>query len=139
MEEIYESYCSKNGILPDQTLLFYRDTLQSELSRLGIQLKKGNVEVLNLRVDLFQRISQKDMVPDYILKDFLHSIAPSLDELWLFRQSFTRQYAGSIFLSYVMALGHRYPHKITISQRNGSVMNTEILPSTQIYRNHPKI
>lgn len=128
LEEVYEKYCQDRGINPDDALISYRDGLQSEIDRLGIQLRKGNVEVLNLRVDMFQKIAS-EVVPSDILATFVRQFTLSLDEYWLFRQTFARQYACSLFLSYVMALGHRYPHKIGFSRLNGTVVNTEILPT----------
>lgn len=128
LEEIYERFCVTKSIDPEDVLIYYRDQFQTEINRLDIQLRKGNVEVLNLRVDLFHQISQ-GLVPSDILAKYIKSISPSPDKYWIFRQAFARQYAGSVFLSYVMALGHRYPHKIAFSCLTGSVFNTEILPT----------
>lgn len=131
LEEVYERHCRLNGVEPDDVLISFRDTLQSELSRLGIQLRKGNVEVLNLRVDIFQHLSSNVITSD-ILSKYISALSPSADQYWIFRQTFARQYAGTIFLSYVMALGHRYPHKISFTKKSATVINTEILPSTLI-------
>lgn len=128
MEEIYEDFCKSKGLGSEDVLIHYRDCFQKEVDRLGIQLKKGNVEVLNLRVDLFQQIAQ-GLIPDNILQTYLKTLSPSPDQYWLFRQTFARQYAGSVFLAYVMALGHRYPHKISLSRSKATVLNTEILPT----------
>lgn len=128
LEEVYESFCQQHSMGPDDVLMHYRDNFQNEVRRLGVQLRKGNVEVLNLRVDLFQQIG-KALVPSDILTGYIRAISPSPEKFWLFRQTFARQYACSIFLSYIMALGHRYPHKIAFSRLTGTVISTEILPT----------
>jgi transformation/transcription domain-associated protein len=132
LEEVYENYCENNGLEPDDILIYYKDALYAEISRLSIQLRKGNVEVLNLRVDVFQQICQNFIKSDLLTK-YIQSFTSSPQEYWLFRQAFSRQYAGSIFLSYVMALGHRYPHKISFSKSEASVVTSEILPSMLFY------
>ena len=128
LEEVYEDFCENYELEPDDILVYYKDALYAEISRLSIQLRKGNVEVLNLRVDIFQHICQNLIKPDLLTK-YIQSFASSPQEYWLFRQAFSRQYAASIFLSYVMALGHRYPHKISFSKSDATVVTSEILPS----------
>ncbi len=128
LEEIYEKRCKNLNVEPEDVLIYYRDEFNTELNRQHVQLRKGNVEILNLRVDLLQKIS-RDVVQDVVMDTYVKSFVLSSDEFWIFRKTFTRQYACSIFLTYVMALGHRYPHKISLSKSRGTVINTEILPT----------
>lgn len=44
------------------------------------------------------------------------------------RKQFIAQYATATFMSYLFSVGHRTPHKITMSRETGSIWMTELLP-----------
>lgn len=52
----------------------------------------------------------------------------SYTDYWMHRKQFIAQYATATFMSYLFNVGHRTPHKITISRKNGNVWMTELLP-----------
>jgi len=49
-------------------------------------------------------------------------------DLFILRKQFTHQMAAVSFMSYVMSIAHRYPHKINISFETGNIWATELLP-----------
>lgn len=52
----------------------------------------------------------------------------SYTDYWMHRKQFIAQYATATFMSYLFSVGHRTPHKITMSRKTGSVWMTELLP-----------
>lgn len=57
----------------------------------------------------------------------------SYTDYWMHRKQFIAQYATATFMSYLFSVGHRTPHKITISRKYGNVWMTELLPGNSIY------
>lgn len=53
-------------------------------------------------------------------------------DLFILRKQFTNQMAAVSFMSYVMSIAHRYPHKINISFETGNIWATELLPCNYI-------
>lgn len=52
----------------------------------------------------------------------------SYTDYWMHRKQFITQYASATFMSYLFSVGHRTPHKITLSRQTGNVWMTELLP-----------
>lgn len=52
----------------------------------------------------------------------------SYTDYWMHRKQFIAQYATATFMSYLFSVGHRTPHKITLSRKNGNIWMTELLP-----------
>lgn len=128
LEDIYEKYCKHVGFLPEDPVLYFRDCMFKGIEALQVPFKKGSVDLLNLRVDLFEEICQK-FVPSTILNNYIKSIYPDFTSFWNFRRNFTSQYASLVFTSYILAIGHRFPHKIGFSQDSCIVASTEMLPA----------
>lgn len=51
----------------------------------------------------------------------------SLSDYWIFRSEFTKSYAVFVFITYVMAIGHRLPYKIVISKESGRIHTIDLL------------
>lgn len=86
-------------------------------------------EILNVKVDLFEYFSQSVVPSDTMLRYF-QSIFQNYSDFWAFRKQFTIQYAASCFCCYLLGLGHRFPYKILVKQKNGNVFLTDLLAST---------
>lgn len=128
LEDVFEKHCRQVGILPEDPMLYFRDCMFKGMDTLQIPFKKGSVDLLNLRVDLFEEICQK-FVPSALLNNYVKSIYHDYSSFWNFRRKFTSQYASSIFTTYILAIGHRFPHKIGFDRSSCSLVSSELLPA----------
>lgn len=53
----------------------------------------------------------------------------SNEDLWTIRKQFTSQMAAVSFMTYIMSICQRHPHKFMISRNTGKLYTTEVLPS----------
>lgn len=128
LEDVYEKHCHRVGILPEDPILYFRDCMLKGIETLQIPFKKGSVDLLNLRVDLFEEICQK-FVPSNILNNYVKSIYHDFESFWNFRRKFISQYASMVFITYILSIGHRFPHKIGFSRDSCALVSTELLPA----------
>lgn len=128
LEDVYEQHCRRVNILPEDPILYFRDCMFKGIESLNIPFKKGSVDLLNLRVDLFEEISQKFM-PSNILSKHMKSIYSDFSAFWNFRRKFTSQYASFVFMTYVLAIGHRFPHKIGFNRDTAALITSDLLPA----------
>ncbi|KNC98645.1 histone acetyltransferase TRA1 [Spizellomyces punctatus DAOM BR117] len=130
LQEIWEDYCAQKGQHKDDPIMFYinrmRDVYASEeFAKRG---KLDKVEMLNLKAELLEDIASKFM-PDNILTKFITKSLASYGELWTMRKHFTQSLAAVTFMTHVMSVGQRTPHKFHISRRSGSIWASDLLPS----------
>lgn len=52
----------------------------------------------------------------------------SYTDYWMARKQFTAQYATATFMTYIFSVGHRTPHKISISRATGGIWMMDVLP-----------
>ena len=71
----------------------------------------------------------KNMLSDLTLSQTMSAAFPAPDALMAFRTSFTKQIALSAFLSHMLSVGDRSPHRLLFSLETGSVVNSEFRPS----------
>ena len=60
---------------------------------------------------------------------YVKSIYPDFSSFWNFRRKFTAQYASLVFTTYILAIGHRFPHKIAFNRDSGSLITLDLLPA----------
>ena len=53
----------------------------------------------------------------------------SFTEFFLFRRQFSYQYAALTFMTYVMSMGSRFPHKMFIARETGNIWGSELIPA----------
>lgn len=128
LEDVYEWHCKRVGMAPEDPILYFRDCMYKGIETLQIPFKKGSVDLLNLRVDLFEEVSRK-FVPADCLTRFVQARQKDSCAYWNFRRRFTAQYAAFTFISYVMAIGHRFPHKVGFSGDSVNVITYDLLPA----------
>lgn len=51
-------------------------------------------------------------------------------ERWIYRRDYIRHLAVMIIQNYILAIGHRFLHKIGFSKKSTAAIQSEILPST---------
>jgi transformation/transcription domain-associated protein len=138
MQAIFEDYCRRNGINKDDPVLLCIEKLRA-LSNVSFSLvdaptrqtntiQKTNEHANSVRLETFSAIQEK-FVPDTIFLDFFRETYPSFDDFWLFRRTFSYQLACLTFMTYVMHMNTRTPHKHLISRSSGRIWGTELIPS----------
>jgi transformation/transcription domain-associated protein len=68
-------------------------------------------------------------VSEHLLSKYLHQMIPHCDDLFQFRNVFTTHLALTSFLTYVMHVGERTPHKLIFSKDTGRIISCEIRPN----------
>ena len=128
LEDVYEWHCKQVGMRPEDPVLYFRDSMYKGIESLQIPFKKGSVDLLNLRVDLFEEVCHK-FVPADCLTRFCQAQQRDACAYWSFRRRFTAQYAAFTFISYALAIGHRFPHKIGFAKDAVDLISYDLLPA----------
>ncbi|KAK9457474.1 hypothetical protein V1511DRAFT_170812 [Dipodascopsis uninucleata] len=131
LQNIYEDYCRRVGRHKDEPLMY---TIQK--LRQAVEARQGKSDVLADKIDILQTI-QSTMVPNTVIRDYFMKMYSSFSDFWLFRKEFSYMYAGVTFMTYMMCLNSRYPHKLLISHASGAAWATETLPSLPSHTTTP--
>ncbi|KAA8905830.1 FAT domain-containing protein [Sphaerosporella brunnea] len=125
LQGIFEDHCRQIGINKDDPIVFALKKVIASLepSRTGQQAVDPNV-----KLEIFNAIQEK-FVPSTVVLEFLSSSYPSFSEFFLFRRQFSYQFAALTFLTYVMTMSNRYPHKMFISRATGNIWGSELIPA----------
>ncbi|KAG2212646.1 hypothetical protein INT47_000623 [Mucor saturninus] len=124
--DIYEDHCDNSNIHKDDPLAFFVEKLKNSVSK-NTDVMNLKTELLNLRMEINEEIAKK-LVPSNILSKYMLRTLGSYTDYWMHRKQFIAQYATATFMSYLFSVGHRTPHKITLSRKNGNIWMTELLP-----------
>ncbi|KAF2125520.1 hypothetical protein P153DRAFT_400327 [Dothidotthia symphoricarpi CBS 119687] len=125
MQGIYEDYCRKNGLNKDEPVLFSIEKLRA------LQPQKNIEHATSIRLETFAAVQEK-YVPPTVMQDFFRSTFPNFADFWLFRRTFSYQLAALTFMTYVMHMNTRFPHKTSISRSSGRVWGSELIPSMAV-------
>ncbi|KFY73637.1 hypothetical protein V499_06289 [Pseudogymnoascus sp. VKM F-103] len=125
LQGIFEDHCRKSGLLKDDPILFTMDKL-----RILAEAKtaKHPDHALNARMEIFSAIQDK-WVPHTIALDFFKASYPAYADFWLFRRHFSYQYAALTFMTYILFMNGRYPHKLNIARATGNIWGSELIAS----------
>lgn len=123
LQEVYEDYCRKNKINRDEPFLYHNEKLRAAFDP---HLPKP--DIMSVRVEILSAI-QSLIVPNTVVKNYFTGIYSSFEDFWLFRKQFSSQYASFIFMTYMMSINNRQPHKININAKSGAVTTFEMLPT----------
>ncbi|AET37560.1 histone acetyltransferase TRA1 Ecym_1325 [Eremothecium cymbalariae DBVPG len=127
LHEIYNNYCLKNNI--------DRDAIQDFVTeQLNVAYHKAlpTPDITAVRVEIFSSI-QSMFLPSTIVKDYFKTLFTEFEDFWLFRKQFSSQYGAFVFMSYMMSINNRSPHKIFIDEKSGNVHTLEMLPARYHY------
>ena len=142
LQGIYEDYCRRHGRNKDDPVLFTMEKLRamaemrnnvsvrhppSSISRTDNDQQKYPDQSHNLRMEAFTAIQER-WVPSTIALEYFQKIYPSFADFWLFRRQFSYQYAGLTFMTFIMHMNNRFPHKISIARRTGNTWGSELIP-----------
>lgn len=123
LQDVYEQYCKKSNINRDEPLLYYYSKMKS-----AVDPTLPDPDITSTKVEIFSGI-QTTIIPETVVKNHFTESYVNFEDFWLFRKQFTSQYASFIFMTYMMSINQRFPSKILINQRSGSVTTYEMLPS----------
>lgn len=140
LQGVFEDHCRRNRANKDDPVLFTMEKLRamaelrgvvshptfSFVSATNVPQQKVTDQVPNLRMEAFTAIQDK-WVPSTIALEYFQQIYPSFADFWLFRRQFSYQFAALTFMTYVMHIGNRYPHKLSIARGTGNIWGSELI------------
>jgi transformation/transcription domain-associated protein len=125
VQGIFEDHCRRNGINKDEPVLFTIEKLRALTSN---QNQKPPDYTTSVRLETFAAIQEK-YVPPTVLLDYFRATYPNFSDYWLFQRTFSYQLAALTFMTYVMHMNTRYPHKLSISRGSGRIWGSELIPA----------
>ncbi|KAL8725777.1 MAG: hypothetical protein Q9166_007142 [cf. Caloplaca sp. 2 TL-2023] len=142
LQGVYEDHCRRNGINKDEPVLFTMDKLRALTEARGNvsfstspntpsttnNAQKNPAELPAMRLETFTAIQDR-WVPSTITLHYFQQTYQSYSDFWLFRRQFTTQLAALTFMTYIMHMSLRFPHKMNISRATGSVWGSELNPA----------
>ncbi|KAK3373790.1 hypothetical protein B0T24DRAFT_553397 [Lasiosphaeria ovina] len=124
LQGIYEDHCRRHGMSKDEPVLFTMDKLRGLLEAKGPKASEANSVTARLEV---LRAIQEKWVHHTIALEYFQSAFPEFAEFWLFRRRFSYQLAALTFMTYVLHIDKRYPHKFNIARGSGNIWGSELL------------
>ena len=142
LQGIFEDHCRRTGINKDEPILFMMEKLRvlSEAKPAVCSFSRPDCIILtdlkqkfvdqsaNLRVEAVAAIQEKIVAPTVALQ-YLQSTHSSFSSFWLFRRQFSYQLSALTFMTYIMHMNNRYPHKLSISRKTGNIWGSELIPA----------
>nr|CAG8553245.1 5905_t:CDS:10 [Entrophospora candida] len=119
LQDIYEDHCDDIKISKDEPIIYFINKMKSNISHTTTRK-----DVINLKIEIARNIQSK-----YIPNDFIAKTIKSHEELWSFKKHFTSQMASVSFMTYLICVGQRHPHKFLISRNTGNIWSSELIPS----------
>ncbi|KAK4169055.1 hypothetical protein QBC43DRAFT_84730 [Cladorrhinum sp. PSN259] len=126
LQGVYEDHCRRNGISKDEPVLYTMDKLR------GLNDSKGGGQrppehATTARLEVFRAIQEK-YVDHTIALEYFQATFPEFAEFWLFRRRFSYQLAAMTFMTYILHIDKRYPHKLNIARGSGNIWGSEMVP-----------
>ncbi|KAK1760697.1 hypothetical protein QBC47DRAFT_408753 [Echria macrotheca] len=121
---VYEDHCRRNGMGKDEPVLFAMDKLRGLVHPNPQQKPTDGYTTARLEV---LRAIQERWVDNTIALEYFQAAFPEFSEFWLFRRRFSYQLAALTFMTYIMHIDKRYPHKINIARGSGNVWGSELV------------
>ena len=142
LQGIYEDHCRRNGIPKDEPVLYTMEKLRGLVDskgpvspaadftqRQGLtrnDVQKPAEHAVTARLEVMRAIQEKYVDNTVALEYFQHAF-PDFAEFWLFRRRFSYQYAALTFMTYILHIDKRYPHKINIARGSGNIWGSELI------------
>lgn len=120
--EIYEQDCMVEDKDPDLPVELYRERVcEAYAAAVNDTTQQEDERIAHAKARAFREICDAH-VPETLLSKYVHGISANSDAFFQFRNEFTKHLALSSFLSYVLFVGDRAPHRILFSRRTGRVV-----------------
>lgn len=140
LQGIYEDHCRRNGMQKDEPVLFTMDKLRALVEPKGAvsgglpvkvsedanRMQKQGDQTVTARLEVFTAIQEK-WVPHTVALEYFQATFPEFSEFWLFRRRFSYQFSALTFMTYILYMTGRYPHKINIARGSGKIWGSELL------------
>ncbi|KAI5921307.1 FAT domain-containing protein [Camillea tinctor] len=123
LQGIYEDHCRRNGMLKDDPVMFTMEKLRGLIEPKGT---KQPEQTATARLEVFTAIQEK-WVPHTIVLEYFQNIFPEFSDFWLFRRRLSYQLSALTFMTYVLYMTGRYPHKINIARGSGKIWGSELM------------
>jgi len=136
LQGIYEDHCRKSGMSKDDPVLFTMDKIRALVeSKVGLphltsmqanDSQKHPEQSITARLETYTAIQER-WVENTLVLDYFTKVYPSFSEFWLFRRQFSYQFAALTFMTYILHMHNRYPHKMSIARATGNVWGSELM------------
>ncbi|KAI8950750.1 FAT domain-containing protein [Xylaria longipes] len=123
LQGIYEDHCRRNGMLKDEPVMFTMEKLRGLIEPKGT---KPPDQTTTARLEVFSAIQEK-WVPHTVALEYFQSIFPEYSDFWLFRRRFSYQLSALTFMTYILYMTGRYPHKMNIARGSGKIWGSELM------------
>ncbi|KAI1736178.1 FAT domain-containing protein [Xylaria scruposa] len=123
LQGVYEDHCRRNGMLKDEPVMFTMDKLRGLIEPKGA---KPPDQTTTARLEVFSAIQEK-WVPHTVALEYFQSIFPDYSDFWLFRRRFSYQLSALTFMTYILYITGRYPHKMNIARGSGKIWGSELM------------
>ncbi|KAK6079371.1 histone acetylase complex subunit (FAT domain-containing protein) [Seiridium cupressi] len=123
LQGIYEDHCRRNAMQKDEPVLFTMDKLRSLVEPKGA---KQPDQTATARLEVFTAIQEK-WVPHNVALEYFQATYPEFSEFWLFRRRFSYQLSTLTFMTYILYMTGRYPHKFNIARGSGKIWGSELM------------
>ena len=91
-------------------------------------VQKSVEQIAAIRLEAFAAIQEK-FVPSTIALEYIRATYPAFQDFWLFRRTLSYNLAALTFMTYILYMNGRYPHKLSISRSTGQVWGSELIPA----------
>ncbi|SZE99920.1 unnamed protein product [Blumeria hordei] len=123
LQGIFDDHCRKSSMSKDDPVLFTMEKL-----KILTETKRTQEQMAAARLETFTAVQEK-WVPNNIVLDYFTKIYPQFSDFWLFRRRFSYQFASLTFMTYVLHMNNRYPHKLNIARATGNIWGSELMSS----------
>ncbi|RDW62546.1 hypothetical protein BP5796_10848 [Coleophoma crateriformis] len=123
LQGIFEDHCRKAGMSKDEPVLFTMEKMRA----LSENKSKQGEQTIAAKLETFTAIQEK-WVPHDLALEYFTKTYPSYSEFWLFRRQFSYQFAAITFMTYILHMHNRYPHKLSIARATGNIWASELMP-----------
>lgn len=139
LQDIYEDHCDRMGFQRDDPIFFQLDLLKGAMRERGgapfpppmstatspntttgpgfssnsVNTNAINQDLLALKTTVYEQTAERFCTPSLLTAYFARS-SPTFMDLWMLRLHVTHQLAVMSFLTHVMCIGHRLPHKLQV-------------------------
>ncbi|KAI1129443.1 FAT domain-containing protein [Nemania abortiva] len=123
LQGVYEDHCRRNGMLKDEPVMFTMEKLRGLIEPKGT---KPPEQTTTARLEVFSAIQEK-WVPHTVALEYFQSIFPEYSDFWLFRRRVSYQLSALTFMTYILYMTGRYPHKMNIARGSGKIWGSELM------------
>ncbi|KAK3900673.1 hypothetical protein C8A05DRAFT_17041 [Staphylotrichum tortipilum] len=147
LQGICEDHCRRNGFGKDDPVLFTMEKLRGLADSkgpvsftcgdtwgsigtghglTGRDSQKPAEHTITARLEVMRAIQEK-YVDHTVALEYFQGAFPDFAEFWLFRRRFSYQMAALTFMTYILHIDKRYPHKINIARGSGNIWGSELI------------